>query len=229
LDADAVCDYRQMIQDRCVVLYVGTATFKGGTVPGFTTCNDDPEYASWPKTVNFRLCFKSPARYVNCQNPDNDPAEPLAGEEHERGVAFFDGRSTIGQVTVHTDHPFWDSVLHDSPMHFDPFAARVVGQDAGGTPTVTLEMTRGVDYTAYADALGRPLKWRYCVDPPTDVHAQFSGAMAFDPQSVPHATNDDAATGLRDYYDFSTYNQSTQGHLNSDGLCFVERTYPSPR
>jgi len=32
-------------------------------------------------------------------------------------------------------------------------------------------------------------------------------------------------TGLRDLYDFATYNQSTQGHLNSDGLCAVERHY----
>jgi hypothetical protein len=56
----------------------------------------------------------------------------------------------------------------------------------------------------------------------------FTGRMAFDPQSVPHATGNNAATGLRDYYDFATYDQSTQGHLNSDGLCAVERHYPSP-
>jgi hypothetical protein len=33
---------------------------------------------------------------------------------------------------------------------------------------------------------------------------------------------------MRDYADYLTYNQSTQGHLNSDGLCFVSRNYPSP-
>jgi hypothetical protein len=55
------------------------------------------------------------------------------------------------------------------------------------------------------------------------------GAMRFDPGGVPHATNGNPATGLRDYYDFSTYDQSTQGHLNADGLCFVHRRYPSPR
>jgi hypothetical protein len=52
--------------------------------------------------------------------------------------------------------------------------------------------------------------------------------MAFDPQSVPHATGSNPSTGLRDYYDYATYDQSTQGHLNSDGLCAVERHYPSP-
>jgi hypothetical protein len=33
---------------------------------------------------------------------------------------------------------------------------------------------------------------------------------------------------MRDYADYMTYDQSTQGHLNSDGLCFVSRHYPSP-
>ena len=56
------------------------------------------------------------------------------------------------------------------------------------------------------------------------------GQMAFDPHGVPATTpTGDPATGLRDYYDFVTYNQSTQGHLNiEDGLCFVRRNYPSP-
>src|SRR5262249_25639046 len=144
-------------------------------------------YTSWPDVVGFELCFRSPTTYANCQNPDNDPAPAFPGEEHPRGVAFLADRSVIAQVTLHTDHPFWDSVLHDSPAHFDPSAARAVGQDAGGTPVVTLEMTQGVDYTAVTDALGRPLSWRYCMDPPTDVHPKLTGPMKLDAQSVPHA------------------------------------------
>ncbi len=224
LDAASLADYQTMVADDCVVFYVGTATFKGDkTDPG---CYP-PDRQGWPDTVNFRLCFKSPTSYLNCQNPDNDPAAPFPDEEHERGIALESNASVIGQVTIHTDHPFWDSVLHDSPAHFDQFAARVVGPDAG-VPTVTLELTKGVDYTAYTDALGTALEWRYCTPPPTDVHPKFVGPMSFDPQSVPHATNGNPATGLRDYYDFATYDQSTQGHLNSDGLCFVKRNYPSP-
>ncbi len=52
--------------------------------------------------------------------------------------------------------------------------------------------------------------------------------MSFDPHGVPAAPSNDPSQGLRDYYDFTTYNQSTQGHLNSDGLCYVKRNYPSP-
>jgi hypothetical protein len=231
LDTPGLADYQEMVADGCTVLYVGVATFNGGTLTGYENCNSDPVYASWPKVVRFRLCFQSPTTYVNCQNPDNDPAMAFDGEEHERGIAFKSGEYVIGQVTVHTDHPFWDSVLHDSPAHFDQFAARVAGQDAGADgspPTVTVDMTRGVDYTAYTDALGNRLDWRYCIAPDTSVHAQLTGAMAFDPEAVPACPSGDPATGLCDYHDFTTYNQSTQGHLNSDGLCFIRRTYPSP-
>jgi hypothetical protein len=96
---------------------------------------------------------------------------------------------------------------HDPAAHFDQFAERVVGQGAdGGTPpTVTLELTKGVDYSAYADALGNRLQWRYCFEPPTDVHPKLTGPIAL--RLFPHATGGDPASGLRDYCEFATYNQ----------------------
>lgn len=221
LGPEALADYREMVDAGCSVMYVGTATFKG------TSCTPmDPEFSRLPPVVSFKLCFKSPATYVNCQNPDNDPANAFPNEEHQRGVAFKANASVVAQVTIHTDHPFWESTTHDQPAHFDQWAARAVGTD-GGTPTVTLEAMRGVDFTAFTDALGNPLPWRSCLatyTPPA------TGTMSFSAGSVPTvAPNGDPAKGLRDYYDFATYDQSTQGHLNSDGLCFVKRNYPSPR
>jgi hypothetical protein len=52
--------------------------------------------------------------------------------------------------------------------------------------------------------------------------------MGFDSKGVPVSPSGDPATSIRDLYDYMTYNQSTQGHLNADGLCFVKRRYPSP-
>jgi hypothetical protein len=237
LDAAALADYQNMASNGCVVLYVGTATFNGTsctcpTAANATAACDATTYANWPavgQSVPFHLCFKSPTSYVNCQNPDNDPAMALAGEEHERGIFFKSSQSIVGQVTIHTDHPFWDSVLHDSPAHFDQFAAEVAGMGQGGVfPMVTLELTQGASFTAYKDNLGNALNWRYCIAPPTDVHPQFVGTMAFDAQSVPQSAGTNGCAGLADYYAYSTYNQSTQGHLNSDGLCYVARHYPSP-
>lgn len=243
LDADAVADYARMAADGCTVLYAGTATFRGAgcTCPTASDAQHacDPDVYGpghgWPQmgdSVPFRFCFRAPVSYLNCQNPDNG-GEPLAGEESPRGIFFQGGSSVVAQVTIHLDHPFWDSVLHDTPMHFDQFAARVAGLGPPGTgvtfPAVSLEMTRGVDYTQVTDALGNRLSWRTCTAPDASIHAPFVGPMAFDAQSVPHAPGADACTGLRDLYDFSTYDQSTQGHLNSDGLCYVVRHYPSPR
>lgn len=239
LDADALTEYQGMINDGCAVLYVGTATFGGmdctcPTTASATAACDPATYAGWPsrgQSVPFHLCFKSPTTYVNCQNPDNDPAKALSGEEHQRGIYFKKDASIVAQVTIHTDHPFWDSVLHDSPAHFDQFAATVAGGQAvnGVFPTATVELTQALDYGGLKDAMGHALNWRYCIAPPTDVHAQLVGPMAFDPQSVPRAPGTDGCAGLRNYSDFATYNQSTQGHLNSDGLCYVDRHYPSPK
>ena len=224
LDGNALADYERMTHDGCTVLYVGQATFKGD--PKVDGCVTEASQ-NRPQTVNFRLCFKSPATYLNCQNPDNDPAEPISSaEDHQRGIAFLSASSVIAQVTLHTDHPFWDSVLHDSPAHFDQYAARAVG--SAGAAWVTLEDTQGIDYTAYSDTHGEPVDWRYCIEPPTDVHPKLVGAMRFDPHGVP-ASDTEPADGLRDYSDFATYNQSTQGHLNSDGLCYVKRNYASPK
>jgi hypothetical protein len=238
LDAAGLTDYQTMIDDGCAVLYVGTATFKGTDCTCPTTASatapcDAATYAGWPavgQSVPFHLCFKSPTSYVNCQNPDNMGATPLAGEENQRGIYFKKDASVIAQVTVHTDHPFWDSVLHDAPAHFDQYAAAVAGQGVAGVfPTAKLDPAKPIDYTAFKDAMGHALNWRYCIAPPTDVHPQLVGPMAFDAQSVAHTAGTDACLGLRNYTDFATYNQSTQGHLNSDGLCYVARRYPSPQ
>lgn len=223
LDAAGMADYQEMVTKGCSVLYVGHASFKGMKTDA--ACYP-PDRKAFPDEVDFRFCFKSPTTYANCQNPDN-MGTPFANEEHPRGLALLANASTIAQVTVHTDHPFWDSVVHDSPLHFDQFAARAASK-GGGTATVALEDTIGADYTEYTDKQGNPLQWRYCIEPGTDAHAKLTGAMRFDPKTVPHASEAIPASGLRDYYDFTTYNQSTQGHLDSDGLCFVKRDYPSP-
>jgi hypothetical protein len=228
LDGSALAAYQAMAQQGCAVLYLGTATFKGGA------CTPtDPEFARLPRsTVRFNLCFKSPTTYVNCQNPDNSGA-PFAGEEAVRGIALPDNTFAIAQVTIHTDHPFWDSTVHDSPAHFDQLAAQVSDAgdagDAGDvvTPTVTMADLVGVDYLAFDDRHGHPLPWRSCLGPAA--YTPSAGQMHFDAQSIAKiAASGDPATGFRDYADFATYNQSTQGHLNSDGLCAVKHNFPAP-
>jgi hypothetical protein len=92
--------------------------------------------------------------------------------------------------------------------------------------TVTTDDLRGADYTKFTDADGNDLPWRSCdasYTPPDNAKA-----MHFDSLGIPFDPEGDPDEAMRDYVDFMTYDQSTQGHLNSDGLCFVERHYPSP-
>jgi hypothetical protein len=239
--------YQSMIQKGCVALYVGQATWKGdqglcnGTPSdaGAGGIGQEPEFTKIPPTVRFELCFKPRAQlpagsvetsYINCDNQDNDPAMPLNSEPHQRGIAFKANTYSVGEVTFHTDHPFWESTKHDTPARFDPFAAQMTGGGDGGIPTVHMDDVIGVDYTGFKDKQGNLLPWRTC-DPnyANPNGGSRSGQMHFDPVAVPHCTNNDPSTGLCDYYDYSKYNQSTQGHWNgADGLCFVQRNYPSP-
>ncbi len=253
LDADGLDAYKYMVDNGCTVYYRGTATWQGDQGGGLCKSGDagadagngmgnEAEFAKIPTVVNFDFCFK-PANsgglkpgdpetsWINCDNQDIN-GMPLNGEPHPRGIAFSNNKYVVGEVTFHTDHPFWESTEHDTPARFDQFAAQVVGVTTdGGVPTVHFEDAKGVNYLAFTDKQANALPWRTC-DPnymPSNSGPRV-GQMAFDPVKVPQCTNGDHATGLCDYYDFSKYNQSTQGHWNgADGLCFVQRHYPSPQ
>ena len=215
-------DYAAMVTNGWALMYVGTATWKGGS--SCTSTNASFDFTKLPQTVNFRFGFKSPTTYTNCQNPDNDPAKGFSGEDHQRGVQVKSNQTVVAQVTVHTDHPFWESFVHDTPAHFDQLAALAV-KDSSGSFNVTLDQAVGVNYTAFAFQ-GNPLPWRACHAGYTPPNMNMQ--MGFDSLTIPYAPTGDPTTSMRDYRDYMTYDQSTQGHLNSDGLCFVSRNYPSP-
>jgi hypothetical protein len=224
LDASDLADYQEMITKGYTVLYVGTATFRGGTSCSSPTGSPAYDFTKLPAVVNFRLGFTTPTTYVNCQNPDNAPATAFPGEEQQRGVAVKQNATTIVQTTFHTDHPFWDSFLHDSPAHFDQIAAQYVGVSS---PTATVEDMAAVKTFAdgFKDKDGAALPWRSCLPTYTPPDAS---AMHFDVQGrTVNTTATAPGAYLRDYRDYMTFNQSTFGHLNSDGLCFVKRNYPS--
>jgi hypothetical protein len=96
-----------------------------------------------------------------------------------------------------------------------------------GIPEVHTEDLKGVSFLAFTDKTGTPLPWRNCAG--SNYTPPGNGQMNFDPLMVavdPHQT--DPSKALRDYYDFIRYTQATQGHLNSQGLCYIDRQYPSP-
>jgi hypothetical protein len=184
----------------------------------------------------FTLGFSTPTNYVNCQNMTMQ-GMALPGEDYPRGVAASSSDSSIIQLTMHMDHPFWESFQEDTPVHWDDLAAQFVGSGVDPVPVAT-EDFKGVPFHPWFDRTRTPLPWRNCVGtyyvPPGD------GAMFFSTLSVPidpfgtctgtvgqDYTLDDCPA-IRDYYDYIRYTQSTQGHLNSQGLCFIDRQYPAP-
>ena len=232
LDGDGLALYQQMIARGCTTLLVGTARWNGGASCTQSAIAGQPPYdfTKLPPVFDFELCLPAPTSYLNAQNPENDPAQPCVAEEHERGVHTVDNQPTIVQATFHIDHVLWESFVHDSPAHFDSFAAKLAGAAASPTPMLHFEDLRHVAFSPFVDALGKQVPWRDCTGASPPPHP--TGPMIFD--TTPIAVNpggacsDAGCPAIRDFYDYTLYNHSTFGHLNADGLAYVERHYPSP-
>jgi hypothetical protein len=226
LGADAVTAYQEMAAKGYTTFLIGTATWVGNNhgdlVTSGCTQSDAYDFSVLPKTVSFRIGLVAPTVYRNAQNPAL-MGEPFPNEEHPRGVVTVSNVSTIAQVTLHIDHAFWESFVHDSPAHFDQFAARYAGMT---TANLTLEDFKGYAFTPFMDAQGNAVPWRACLG--ADYAPPGTGAMRFDTLTVPVDPSGNPAQVIRDFYDYTTYNHSTFGHLNADGLSFVDRQYPSP-
>jgi hypothetical protein len=205
---------------------------EGGVGEGGTggTCPSVYDFSELPQTMSFQFAFPTPTNYVNCVNYS---LSEVTGMD-VRGVQSSPSQSEIEQVTVHMDHPFWESFQENTPVHWDQIAAQYIGQT---NPTAHLEDLKGVPFSPFQDKNGVVMPWHWCESaytPPS------SGAMSFSTLSVPIDPNG-TCTGtigqdftkancpaIRDYYDFIRYTQSTQGHLNSQGLCYIDRQYPAP-
>jgi hypothetical protein len=248
LTSDEAADFQAMVANGYSVFYRGHLTWNGAQSPygctstsaATSTATDGGtdagyDYTQMPNAgIDLAFGFSTPTDYVNCQN-QSLPGMPNPGEDYPRGIQVSPSQSAIAQVTIHMDHPFWESLAENSPVHFDQIAAQYVGRSS---PTAHTEDMKGVPFYAFTDRAGTPLPWRNCAG--SYYMTPGNGQMRFDTLSVPidpHGTctgtvgNDftqDQCPGIRDYYDYLRFSQSTQGHLNSQGLCFIDRHYPAP-
>jgi hypothetical protein len=263
LDDSEAADFATMVQKGYSVFYRGNVVWKGndpgnpyapctqtnagaGEDAGLVQVGDAsvPTYVDGgydftqmdKLTFLFTLGFPTPTSYVNCQNMTLS-GTPLPGEDYPRGVSASASQSTVTQVTVHMDHPFWESFQEDTPVHWDDIASHYIGSTASPVPVHTEDFV-GLGFHPWFDKTGTPLPWRNCVGP--YYQPPGNGQMFFSTLSVPIDPNG-TCTGtvgqdytqancpaIRDYYDYIRYTQATQGHLNSQGLCFIDRQYPAP-
>jgi hypothetical protein len=257
LTSDEEADYQLMVKNGYSVFYSGTATWAGnaqGATGDFAQCTQTStgvastgdagtdggdagpsdgayDFTKLPPTMKFALGFSTPTNYVNCVN------YTLSAQTNStiRGVQTSPSQSELEQITVHMDHPFWESFQEDTPVHWDQIAAQYIGV---ANPVAHTEDMKGVPFNPFTDKLGNVMPWRDCEA--AEYTPPGNGAMSFSTLSVPQNPNGvctghtpaDFSTAdcpaIRDYYDFMRYTQSTQGHLNSQGLCFIDRQYPAP-
>lgn len=198
------------------------------------TCPSAYAFSQLPQQMTFQLGFSTPTNYVNCVN--YTISEQVGMDV--RGVQVSTSQSEIEQVTVHMDHPFWESFEEDTPVHWDQIAAHYIGQM---NPVAHVEDFMGVPFNPFTDKNGTVVPWHWCESgglytPPGNGAMSFStlsveqdpGGVCTGPVSVDFTSPQDNCPGIRDYYDFIRYTQSTQGHLNSQGLCYIDRQFPSP-
>ncbi|MGD0524691.1 MAG: hypothetical protein ABSE49_06095 [Polyangiaceae bacterium] len=248
LDDSESADFALMVANGYTVFYRGMAVWKGDDPANPYPCEqtaagpgnaDGGGYdfsAIDELTFSFALGFPTPTNYVNCQNMTGG-GTPLQGEDYARGVYASPSQSSIAQVTIHMDHPFWESFQEDSPVHWDNIAAQYVGSTQNPVPVRTEDFI-GVGFHPWFDGAGTPLPWRNCVgsyySPPGNGQMFFSTlSVPIDPSAECTGTigvdyKHSYCPAIRDYYDYIRYTQSTQGHLNSQGLCYIDRQFPSP-
>jgi hypothetical protein len=200
-------DVLAMVASGQRALLKGTAEFKGQSCR--QSSQSTVNFEAWPKTVQFDFGLDGPVSYVNCQNPDNT-GEPIEGEESQRGIQMLPNGVTTAQITVHTDHVFWPTVSHENLPLFNQFAASASLSD--GVYSVDLEMLKTVPVPNVTDAAGNALPWRSCVDETMYDLSKQPATMTFDP----------GTQTLTNLHDFVQFNAATMGHLNADGLCYVE-------
>lgn len=222
LDADAQAALATMVQKGWSVWMKGTATWKG--TAGQPACRQTVvpyDFDRYAKSFSFSLGFKTPTTYKNCINPDLTP-------DGSRGVQTQANAQTISQITLHLDHPFWEALQEDAPLRLDALASRTsIASGAGpATATVTQDDLVGIDFQAIKDAQGVAVPWRTCG--PLLTPERTTGTVSYDPVNVPVSPSGGSA-GLKDLFDYMSYNQSTFGHLNNDGLCFPSRNFAAPR
>lgn len=196
LDAGDLTAYQTMVTRGWTQLIEGTATYRG-----VAPMAGSP-FADYPTSVRFSFGFGAPSAYANCNNPDN-------GAEDAPGVQPSGNGRARAQVTIHTDHSFWEALgREDPPLHFDHLAARATVTGSAGM--VTLDDLMGVVPTNLRDRMNRQVP---------DRGGQTMGYTARNAMAL--SLDQGGTAGISDLRDFVVFSARASGHLNADGLCAI--------
>ena len=213
-------DYALMVQQGWDKFIRGTATYVG---TGVYTDSTDPDagaiaqahFAALPTTVNFAFGWNDSTSMLNCVNYDwggSDPESDLAN----RGVSTNTSGTYIAQITMHTDHVFWDKLRQEGAnLRFDPIAA-YAPLDGG---TFFLNDSPQKIATTFNDGVKLPDRAPFQTNPSPNAGPIGSDGTGDGTQVV---LNVNGTTGLNGALNaFMAFSAQSQSHLNAQGLCYI--------
>jgi hypothetical protein len=206
LDEAGLALYEQAQLNGWSMVLAGTAEYKGPAPEAGSV------FANIPTQVRFTLGLAASSSYVNCRNTDLQ----AVGDEFPRGIQANASSSTTVQITLHTDHVFWDTLnVEGTPLHFDAIAAQASTYGTPDNPgTVATADLAAVDFTGFTTRGGEPLPWRSVVPD----YTAPAGQMTYNS----NGTSFSVANSLAAYL---SYSAASGGHMNADGECEVQNNF----
>jgi hypothetical protein len=167
-----------------------------------------------PPQLHFVFGWNDATSSINCINPFNGDMDEA--NLANRGVQANTNGATVAQVTVHTDHVFWDKLKQEgTPLRMDYIAAWA-GSNTNSTPLDLGSLADKPLATTFADGTPLPDRAPYLTNP--------TGTFTTDqtnPSQVTLDLNGVPASNISGLSAFMAFSAQSQTHLNANGLCYI--------
>ncbi len=220
LPMEELADYDLMVKNHWSKLVRGSAQHDA---QGSYDDTGNPQYAAaqasfaaLPVEINFAFGWDDHTQIINCINTDN--GNGAEDNLNNRGVQTNNNGTYIAQITIHTDHVFWDTLLHEGvPLRLDPVVAFAPPATTALDPFFINDLTQGLATVFQSDA-GTTL-------PDRGPYMTGNGLPSFiSDQENPYQVimNTSGINVVPNQYpDFMAFSAQSQAHLNAQGLCYV--------
>jgi hypothetical protein len=236
LTDDEFAIYQTMVQNHWDKYIEGTATYVGTSdCPDPTTCDvvnpttgksikQEFQAVDAVSPLTFKFGWDDHTSSLNCINPFNGDMDEA--NLANRGVQTNSSGAAIAQVTIHTDHVFWDELKHEgAPLRMDPLAAWAVGTPAGTELDLGTLGSKPIAPVTFAD--GTPIPDRGLAQNVPQMG--YTATDQANPAQIELNLNGVPASNIAGLSNFMAFSAQSQTHLNANGLCYIEgQNAPDP-
>ncbi len=213
-------DYDLMVRNRWSKFVRGQATrAASGTYDDASNPNNAAAmagFAAMPTTIYFAFGWDDHGQILNCVNTDN--GDMVEDNLANRGVQTNNNGTYVAQITVHVDHLFWDTLLHEGePLRFDPIATWAPAGTTEANPFFLNDLSQQPLATVFSDG-GVPLPDRGPFMTGNGL-PPFMSHQANPNQVIMNTSGINSFPNV--YPDFMVFSVQSQMHLNAQGLCYV--------